>query len=103
MTGVQWVPAVERFILAQWFFPHFEHEGFGRTTLILLEAPRPWGPWSWFHVEQDWGNAYYGPALPATWFERDGKRMWLTASGTFWGHPRPDYSLVAQPLELGLQ
>lgn len=100
MTGMQWVPAVERFILCQWFHPDYERYGFGRTTLILLEAPDPWGPWSWFHVEEDWGNAMYCPALPGAWFEDGGKRMWLTGSGAFWGHPRPDYSLVARPLEL---
>ncbi len=39
MTGIQYVPALDRYILGQWFFPDLDNEGFGRTGLILLEAP----------------------------------------------------------------
>lgn len=99
MTGMQYIPAIERYILGQWFFPDLD-DGFIKTRLILNEAPNPWGPWSWFHVEEDWGNLNYCPSFPAKWFEEDGRKLWITSSGAFWGKIRPDYTLLAQKMEL---
>ncbi len=100
MTGMQYVPAIDRYIMGQWFFPELDTEGFGRTSLILLEAPNMWGPWSWFHHEPCWNHVYYCPEFPAKWFEDGGRKMWITASGAFFGNPRPDYTFIAQQLEL---
>jgi hypothetical protein len=41
-----------------------------RTQLLMLEAPQPWGPWSVFYRNDDFGSdwiAYgsYGTTLPA--------------------------------------
>jgi hypothetical protein len=100
MTGMQYVPAVRRFLMGQWSYTDLDAHKFERTTLFLCEAERPWGPWHHVHTEPNWNNAYYGPEFPAKWFEADGLRLWMTASGSFAGLPRPDYSLCAQQLEL---
>jgi hypothetical protein len=43
-----------------------------RTQLVLLEAPQPWGPWSIFYREDDFGAPWmsqgaYGTTFPAAW------------------------------------
>jgi hypothetical protein len=103
MTGIQYVPALDRFILAQWAYtdPDSAHP-WDQTTLYLFEAPKPWGPWKWFHVEEDWGISFYNPGLPAKWFVDGGMRMWMTAAGNFQQTPGKPfaYGLHVQQLEL---
>lgn len=105
MTGIQYVPAVERFLLAQWAYTNLDGpRPWLRTMLALYEAPRPWGPWRHVHTEPDWGVAYYNPSLPAAWFEEDGRRMWMTMAGNFSQEPGLpfSYGLIARKLELCL-
>ena len=52
-----------------------------RTQLVMLEAPQPWGPWSIFYREDDFGSVWnssgaYGTTFPAA-FHRP-----LAADGT---------------------
>jgi hypothetical protein len=109
MTGVQYVPAVKRFLMAQWAYTHLDSSRpWDRTALHLYEAHRPWGPWRLFHSEPDWGQAYYNPSLPAKWFEDGGRRMWMTMAGNWTNafRQRADipfsYGFVVQKLELCL-
>jgi hypothetical protein len=110
MTGIQWVPAVERFIMGQWAYANLDQpHPWGQTMLCLYEAPKPWGPWKHFHIEEDWGQgrAFYNPSLPAKWFEDGGKRMWMTMAGDFCNHnmssPRFSYGFTVQKMELILK
>jgi hypothetical protein len=103
MTGIQYVPAVDRFILAQWAYTHPDDpRPWDQTSLYLFEAPKPWGPWKWFHVEENWGVSFYNPCLPSKWFEDGGMRMWMTAAGNFQQTPGAPfaYGLHLQKLEL---
>jgi hypothetical protein len=111
MTGVQYVPAIERFIMAQWAYT--DQDGprpWDQTQLFLYEAERPWGPWAEFYTEPCWGGnqAYYNPCLPAKWFEDGGRRMWITMAGNWTNafHTRDDmpfaYGLILRKLELDL-
>lgn len=103
MTGIQYVPAVERFIMGQWaYIAPDGPQPWRWTYLALYEAPRPWGPWRYFHVEPDWGYAYYNPSLPAKWFEDGGRRMWMTTAGNFSREPNTpfSYGFIVQKLEL---
>jgi hypothetical protein len=111
MTGVQYVPAVQRFVLPQWGYTDLDAaQPWDQTRLALYEARRPWGPWRCFHVERSWGaaEAYYNPGLPAKWFEDEGRRMWMTMAGNWTNADgqRDDipfsYGLVVQHLELML-
>jgi hypothetical protein len=109
MTGIQYVPAVERFVMAQWAYTQLDGpQPWDRTALRLLEASRPWGPWHLFHSEPDWGEAFYNPGLPAKWFEDGGRRMWMTMAGNWTNafHERTgipfSYGFIVQQLELCL-
>lgn len=66
------------------------------SQLTLFEAPEPWGPWSLFHVEHDWGTyGDYQPNFPTKWMSEDGRTVWMVSSGTF-----DDYNFTVQKLTL---
>ncbi len=105
MTGMQYVPAVKRFVLPQWAYVDLDREyaaAFSQSGLWLYEAPHPWGPWRLFHVEPDWNQANYNPSLPAKWFEEGGRAMWMVSAGDFLNHQNPNhqYRFLARKFEL---
>ena len=104
MTGIQYVPALKRFVLAQWSYVSMKehgqwpcedpslplpwpddvvHNSADQTMLCLYEAPKPWGPWKLAHAQTPWGPAYYNPNFPSKWFEDGGKSMWIVQGGNF--------------------
>lgn len=105
MGGIQWVPAVKRFLMFQWAYMDLDAGRSGpeawylHTVLHVYEAPMPWGPWRLVHSEPRWGDGNYGPSIPAKWFEDGGRRMWMIAAG-YWGHP--DYAFLVRKLALDL-
>lgn len=69
-----------------------------RSQLTLFEAPEPWGPWSLFYQDDDWGTyGDYQPNFPTKWMSADGKTMLMVSSGSF-----DDYNMVLQKVELTL-
>jgi hypothetical protein len=48
--------------------PWHTHSTPRRTQLLLLEAPEPWGPWSVFHRDDDFGAAWNGSGAYGTTF-----------------------------------
>ena len=121
MTGIQYVPAVKRFVLGQWAYVAMSGGGdrpassavpmpwperpkpdqADQTMLCLYEAPKPWGPWHLFHAQPQWGPAFYTPGFPAKWFTQGGKRMWIVEGGNYRG-PAGGYNFTVQELELTL-
>jgi hypothetical protein len=70
-----------------------------RSQLTLFEAPEPWGPWSLFHQDDDWGTyGDYQPCFPTKWISDDGKTMLMVSSGSF-----DDYNLTIQKVSLVLE
>lgn len=109
MTGIQYVPAIERFTLAQWAYEDLDQpQPWQLTMLHMYEAPKPWGPWKHFHTQRDWGKGrgFYNPCICSKWFEEGGKRMWMMAAGDFCLHDQKDprfvYGCVTQKLELAM-
>jgi hypothetical protein len=105
MTGIQYIPAIDRFLLAQWAYTDLGGpRPWRHTMLALYEAPRPWGPWRHVHTEPDWGYAYYNPSLPAAWFEEGGEHLWMTMAGNFSQEPDASFSygLIVRKLALSL-
>lgn len=88
MTGIQYVPALDCFILLEWAYNDLDDptRPFLSTGLHLYEAAKPWGPWRHVYSEADWNHASYNPGMPAKWFEDGGKRIWLTSAGDFCRH-----------------
>jgi hypothetical protein len=69
-----------------------------RSQLTLFEAPEPWGPWSLFYQDDDWGTyGDYQPNFPTKWMSEDGKTMWMVSSGSY-----DDYNFTVQKLTLEL-
>ncbi len=116
MTGMHYVPAIDRYLLPEWAYVDLDGKDPWRQTFFhLYEAPKPWGPWSLAHVEEDFGHSWYNPSLPSKWFEEGGRRMWMVCGGDFarlrsdgpfvpWGthDPNWDYAFVTRKLELVL-
>ena len=69
-----------------------------RSQLTLFEAPEPWGPWSLFHIDDDWGTyGDYQPSFPPKLMTENGQEVVIVSSGTY-----DDYNLTTQLLRLVL-
>ena len=68
------------------------------SQLTLFEAPEPWGPWSLFHRDDDFGHyGVYQPIFPTKWMMDDGKTLYLVYSGS-----HDDYNFTCQGVVLDL-
>lgn len=73
-------------------------ESWMRSQLTLFEAPEPWGPWSLFCQDDNWGTyGDYQPSFPTKWMSDDGRTMLMVSSGSF-----DDYNLTLQKITLEL-
>lgn len=113
MTGenhVVYNPGIQRYIMGSYGF--IDEQGMPRpyhaaglwphsalrSQLTLYEAPEPWGPWSLFHIDDDWGTyGDYQPNFPAKWISPDGKTLLMVSSGSF-----DDYNLTLQKVVLDM-
>jgi len=67
-----------------------------RSQLTLFEAPEPWGPWSLFYQDDNWGTyGDYQPSFPTKWMSEDGRTMLMVSSGSF-----DDYNFTLQKVTL---
>jgi len=113
MTGenhVAYNKGIKRYIFGNYGFvdnelrPRPNHQGSWpecamRSQLTLYEAPNPWGPWSLFHQDDNWGTyGDYQPAFPTKWMLDDGRVMLMVSSGSW-----DDYNFVVQKLAIKLQ
>jgi hypothetical protein len=54
--------------------------------LVIMEAPHPWGPFSFVAHEPEFGPSNgYAPAFPISWISRSGRNLWLKWSANFDG------------------
>ena len=66
------------------------------SQLTLFEAPEPWGPWRWFHRDDNWGCwGGYQPSFPTKWMSADGREMFMVYSAL-----GDDYCLTVQRIIL---
>ena len=73
-----------------------EPESHFPSQLTLFEAPQPWGPWSLFHRDDNWGCwGGYQPNFPAKWMSADGREMFMVYSAL-----GDDYCLTVQRIVL---
>jgi len=98
---------ISRYILGNYGFvddqlnPRPNHQGSWpqsayRSQLSLYEAPEPWGPWSLFYQDDNWGTyGDYQPSFPTKWMSQDGKVMFMVSSGTY-----DDYNFTVQKMTL---
>jgi hypothetical protein len=110
MTGenhVAYNPGIKCYLMGNYGFYHsatgkprpYHHqypESVYPTQLTLFEAPEPWGPWSLFYRDDNWGTyGDYQPNFPAKWMSKDGKVIHMVSSGTY-----DDYNFTTQRLTL---
>jgi hypothetical protein len=68
------------------------------SQLTLYEAPEPWGPWSLFYRNDDWGKCGdYQPSFPTKWMSETGTELWMVSAGSY-----EDYNFTVQKLTLVL-
>lgn len=90
-AGIQFIPALNRYILPQWSYPELSAKSFNVSHSIweFYEAPHPWGPWTLFQT-WDWPTqGYYNPNIPNKFIDDDGHRMWILTTGDFFTHKEP--------------
>ncbi len=59
------------------------------SELVILEAPHPWGPFSFVARQPYFGPSNgYDPAIPVKWFSDHGQSLWLIWSANFDGCAR---------------
>ena len=106
---VSYNPYIGRYLLGNYSFidddmhPRPNHQGIWpesaiRSQLTCYEAPEPWGPWSLFYQDDDWGTyGNYQPSFPTKWMFNNGRTMLVVSSGTF-----DDYNFVYQRMDIQL-
>jgi hypothetical protein len=56
------------------------------AELVILEAPHPWGPFSFVAHEPEFGPSNgYGAGIPVGWISRNGRDLWLKWAANFDG------------------
>ena len=111
MTGenhISYNPGIGRYLMGNYGFldpegkprPYHTKEAWPesclRSQLTLFESPEPWGPWSLFYQDDNWGTyGDYQPSFPTKWMSADGRRLLMVSSGSF-----DDYNLTLQKVTL---
>ena len=68
-------------------FAGLDHEWSGGAELVILDAPNPWGPFSFVAREKYFGPGNgYSPSFPVKWISGGGRDLWLLWSANF-NHP----------------
>jgi hypothetical protein len=74
-------PGIGRYLLS--FSYSYHNDSWARTytggaELVVLEAPHPWGPFSFVFREPYWGPSNgYGGSFPLKWQSADGRDLWM--------------------------
>ena len=87
-----YLAGIERYLLLTWRL-HQDFSNEHGSSLIVYDAPEPWGPFSLAHYEEYWETKDvnpYCPRLPLKWMEPDGRTGWLQFSGS-WRRDSPHY------------
>ncbi len=113
MTGEDYISYnkdIKRYLLGNYGFvddelhPRPNHQGKWpecayRSQLTLYEAPEPWGPWSLFYRDDNWGTyGDYNPSFPTKLMFENGRLMFMVSSGSW-----DDYNFVVQRLAIRLK
>lgn len=80
-----YLAGIKRYLLLTWRLQK-DFSPFDGTSLIVLESPEPWGPFSLVHYEEYWEHKEftpYCPKIPLKWIESDGVSGWLQFSGSW--------------------
>jgi len=107
--------ALDRYILciSSDMVPHRENSTREETRkwnweseMQLYEGPAPWGPWSIFHNEKQWGgndHTAYLPQIPSAWISKDGLSGSVLFAGDYVNRKAEYYGFMTQQFRLILK
>ena len=76
------------------------------SEMQLYEGPNPWGPWSIFHNEKQWGgkdHTAYLPQIPSAWLSKDGLSGSVLFAGDYVKRKAEYYGFMTQQFRLKLR
>ena len=76
------------------------------SEMQLYEGPNPWGPWSIFHNEKQWGgkdHTCYLPQIPSAWLSADGLSGTVLFAGDYVKRKAEYYGFMTQQFGLKLK
>jgi hypothetical protein len=76
------------------------------SEMQLYEGPNPWGPWSIFHNEKQWGgkdHTAYLPQMPSPWISKDGLSGSILFAGDYVNRKAEYYGFMTQQFRLELR
>ncbi len=76
------------------------------SEMQLYESPNPWGPWSIFHNEKQWGgkaHTAYLPHMPSFWISGDGLSGSILFAGDYVNRKAEYYGFMTQQFRLELR
>jgi hypothetical protein len=98
-----YLASIQRYLLLTWRL-HKDFSPEDGSDLIVLESPKPWGPFSLVHFEEYWEGKDlnpYCPRVPLKWMEANGISGWLQFSGSWGtGQKRGTYRSHVRPFRL---
>lgn len=77
-----------------------------QSEMQLYEGPTPWGPWSIFHNEKQWGgkdHTAYLPQIPSAWISKDGLSGSVLFAGDYVNRNAAYYGFMTQQFRLELK
>jgi hypothetical protein len=102
-----YLSSIKRYLLLTWRL-HEDFKGDAGSSLLVLDAPEPWGPFSLVHFEELWEGekavTAYCPRVPLKWFDAGSNEGWLQFSGGWEpGNNRPHYRSNVRRFRLKLK
>jgi hypothetical protein len=76
------------------------------SEMQLYESPNPWGPWSIFHNETQWGgkdHTAYLPQMPSYWISGDGLSGTILFAGDYVNRKAEYYGFMTRQFRLKLR
>jgi hypothetical protein len=76
------------------------------SEMQLYESVNPWGPWSIFHNEKQWGGSdhtAYLPQMPSAWISADGLKGSILFAGDYVKRKAEYYGFMTQQFRLELR
>ena len=88
MTGIHFIAPLGLYIMPQWHFPCLDdpESRWNTSRLELYQAAAPWGPWTLFHTQDSYPEAWYNPSIVSKFISTDGLRFWLFVAGDWTTH-----------------
>jgi hypothetical protein len=87
-TSAQYVPALNRYVMLTWFYPDMAKRGedfYDTSVFRVLEAPKPWGPWTVVRSVTMSPQGYYNPMFSEVRSAKGGLVSTVIMSGNWRG------------------